>query len=390
MLPEDYKRSKVSMPSMDVAGFNAIVDAGMHKQYMHNALHLNQGNLFFSDISQFSGVAKTEWSWSCLLADFDNDGNRDIFVANGYKRDVFDGDVQQKLATFVNNNRSKYQSPQEMLGKDFKGFIDNYSPIKVKNYLFKNKGDLQFENVGDKWGFTETSFSNGAAIGDLDNDGDVDMVINNLDEEAFIYENTSAERNNYLKMKLVGPAGNADGIGAKVTAYYEGKIQYFENKTVRGYLSSNDPIVHFGLGKISTIDSVRVVWSDGKENVLRSIKSNQMIKVSYTESKTPKFKVEGKQVFRESDRLSQREMLIRTEGRITMRVGLRGSRGVCMFKEMGSSLKKKFKFSSMIKPSKTWVQPSLMRNRMETSICMSLAEEVSFQRVPFSIRIGFT
>ena len=126
MLPEDYKRSKVSMPSMDIEGFHAIVDAGMHKQYMHNALHLNQGNLFFSEISQLSGVAKTEWSWSCLLADFDNDGNRDIFVANGYRRDVFDGDVQQKLATFVDNNRNKYQSPQEMLEKDFKGFINNY------------------------------------------------------------------------------------------------------------------------------------------------------------------------------------------------------------------------------------------------------------------------
>src|SRR5688572_12948613 len=176
MLPEDYKRSKVSMPSMDVEGFNAIVNSGMHKQYMHNALHLNQGNLFFSEISQLSGVAKTEWSWSCLLADFDNDGLRDIFVANGYKRDVFDGDAEQKLAAYVRKNMHRYQSPQDMLKNGFKEFIEVYKSIKVRNYLFKNKGELQFENVSELWAFEATSFSNGAAVSDLDNDGDLELV----------------------------------------------------------------------------------------------------------------------------------------------------------------------------------------------------------------------
>jgi hypothetical protein len=300
MLPEDYKRSKVSMPSMDMEGFYAIVNAGMHKQYMHNALHLNQGNLFFSEISQLSGVAKTEWSWSCLLADFDNDGNRDIFVANGYRRDVFDGDLKQKLATFVNQNRSKYQSPQEMLEKDFKGFISNYDPIKVKNYVFKNNSDLTFKNVSDQWGFNETSFSNGAAVGDLDNDGDLDLVVNNLDEESFLYENTSSADNNYLKVKLIGPAGNANGIGAKVTIFFEGQLQYFENKTVRGYLSSNDPIVHFGLGQTNRIDSIKVVWNDGKQNILRNSKVNQLVQVAYVESKNVKPVPVAAPLFRES------------------------------------------------------------------------------------------
>lgn len=281
MLPEDYKRSRISMPSMDVSGFNAIVAGGMHKQYMHNALHLNQGNLFFSDISQFAGVAKTEWSWSCLLSDFDNDGNRDLFVANGYRRDVFDGDVGGKLTEFAKANRTKYSSPVEMLKKDFKLFIENYEPIKVKNYLFRNKGDLTFQNTGTLWGMNEVSFSNGAAVGDLDNDGDLDMVINNLDDEAFLYENTSAAKTNYLKVKLEGPMGNRDGIDAKVTVYHDNKTQYFQNKTVRGYLSSNDPMVHFGLGSTTKVDSVVVRWPDGKESIAGATQSNQTLKVSY-------------------------------------------------------------------------------------------------------------
>lgn len=285
MLPENYKRSKVSMPRMDVEGFWAIVDSGFQKQYMHNALHLNHGNLFFSDISQLSGLSKTEWSWSTLLCDFDNDGNRDIFVANGYRRDLFDGDILQKQDAYVKANMSKYASAEEMFTKGFKDYINIYDPIKVRNYLFKNKGNLQFENVSQAWGFEDSTFSNGAAVADLDNDGDLDLIINNLDQEALMYENTTDKKNNYIRLNLQGPQQNRQGIGAKVSLYYDGKMQqYFEQKTVRGYLSSNDPVVHFGLGKTQKIDSIIVQWLDGKENVLRNIESNKVVKVDYKES----------------------------------------------------------------------------------------------------------
>lgn len=285
MLPENYKRSKVSMPRMDVEGFWAIVDSGFQKQYMHNALHLNHGNLFFSDISQLSGLSKTEWSWSTLLCDFDNDGNRDIFVANGYRRDLFDGDILQKQDAYVKANMSKYASADEMFTKGFKDYINIYDPIKVRNYLFKNKGNLQFENVSQAWGFEDSTFSNGAAVADLDGDGDLDLVINNLDQEALVYENTTDKKNNYIRLNLQGPQQNLQGIGAKITLYYDGKMQqYFEQKVVRGYLSSNDPIVHFGLGKTQKIDSIVVQWLDGKENVLRNVESNKVVKVDYSES----------------------------------------------------------------------------------------------------------
>jgi hypothetical protein len=304
MLPDDYKRSRISMPSMDVEGFNNLINAGMHKQYMHNVLHLNQGNLFFSDVSQFSGVAKTEWSWSVLMSDFDNDGLRDMFVANGYKRDVFDGDVHRKILAFSQANMYKYASADEFLQKNFDRFIDLYEPIKVTNYLFRNEGGLKFSNVSAPWGFTDASFSNGAATSDLDNDGDLDLIVNNIDDEAFIYENTTAP-GNYLKVKLNGPPGNTLGFGAKVSVFNGGELQFFENKTVRGYLSSNDPVVHFGLGGNPTADSVLVRWPDGKENLITGVKSNQTLAVNWNESKVPAQVISKPKMFRDASALAQ-------------------------------------------------------------------------------------
>ncbi|MEQ1796833.1 MAG: VCBS repeat-containing protein [Lacibacter sp.] len=285
MLPENYKRSKVSMPRMDVSGFWAIVDSGFQKQYMHNVLHLNHGNGFFSDVSQMAGISKTEWSWATLASDFDNDGYRDIFVANGYRRDLFDGDIQQKQDMYVRANMNKYSSAAEMFEKGFKEYMDIYDPIKVRNYLFRNEGGLKFENVSEAWGFKDSTFSNGAAVADFDNDGDLDLVINNLDGVSDLYENIDQSKNNYLRLKLDGPDQNKDGIGAKVSLYYDGRLQqFFQQKTVRGYLSSNDPVVHFGVGKKDKIDSAVIVWPDGKSNTLQNLSANQVVKVNYKQA----------------------------------------------------------------------------------------------------------
>ena len=301
MRPEDYVRSKVSMPSMDVEGFNAIVDEGMHKQYMHNMLHLNQGNLFFSEISQLTGIAQTDWSWAILASDFTNNGYRDFLVTNGFRRDVFDGDTQQRLVEHIQKNKHKYRSPEDLFEKGFKDFVEVYKPVKVRNYLFRNNGKLKFDDVGEEWGFQETSFSNGAAVSDLDGDGDLDIIVNNLEDEAFIYENTSSSKHNHLKINLKGPKKNTFGLGAKITLYYGDEIQYFENKIVRGYLSSNDPIVHFGLGKNTKIDSVKVRWNDGKENLIKNITTNQLLVIDYLEAENRKITIPKKEnIFNEA------------------------------------------------------------------------------------------
>lgn len=285
MLPENYKRSKVSMPRMDVEGFWAIVDSGFQKQYMHNVLHLNHGNGFFTDVSQMAGISKTEWSWATLASDFDNDGDRDIFVANGYRRDLFDGDLQQKQETWIRANMNRYKSSEEMFEKGFKDFLQIYDPIRVRNYLFRNNGELKFENVSEAWGFKDSTFSNGAAVADFDNDGDLDLVINNLDGTSDLYENNNQSKNNYLRLKLEGPAGNKDGIGARVSVFYEGRLQqFFQQKTVRGYLSSNDPVIHFGLGTRTGADSVVVLWPDQKSTTIRTVKSNEVLNVSYKDA----------------------------------------------------------------------------------------------------------
>jgi len=281
MLPEDYERSKTTMASMNMQLFKDMTENGFHYQYMHNQLHLNQGNGIFSDISQYSGVSKTDWSWACLGSDFDNDGYRDLFITNGFKRDIWDKDANTLFNAYMRSPKSRGKTNEQKAQYIISLFKEN----KIPNYIYKNNGDLTFSKKIVEWGMDHDSFSSGAATADFDNDGDLDIAVNNIDGEAFIYRNTSEKlNNNHIKLKLVGPTKNPTGLGAKVTIKYNDTIQYHEFKTVRGYLSSVEPTVHFGLGKTANIDEINVVWNDGKVTNISNIKVNQLLPVLYSDA----------------------------------------------------------------------------------------------------------
>ncbi len=284
MMPSDFKKAKISMPSMNAEGFNALVDMGFYYQYMQNTIQLNQGNRLFSEVAHLTKMDKTEWSWTVLAADFNNSGNKDVLITNGYKRNVFDNDVDLRLQDFFSRNAPKYRSANDLISAKGEEIINLYKPIKERNYLFENKGDLEFTNRSQEWGFADESFSNGASLGDLDNDGDLDMVINNLDEEAFIFENTSNGAKNFLRVNFKGPTKNNFGIGAAVTLWHNGKQQFQEFKVVRGYLSSQEPFLHFGLGADTKIDTLEVTWPGGKKQWLRDVGVNRTITLSHADA----------------------------------------------------------------------------------------------------------
>ncbi len=291
MLPEEYVRSKTTMASMDVASYNDLIDKGFHHQYMHNMLQLNLGNGHFSEISQLAGITKTDWSWSCLGNDFNHDGNKDLYITNGYRRDVTDKDANIKFFKYINSPEIEKNS----VAKNTENILNLYQSTKLSNYLFSNNGDLTFSKVTDQWGLAEKSFSNGAATADLDNDGDLDLVVNNLESVAFVYENkTDKKDNNYVKIKLIGPEKNPSGIGAKIEAKCNGQVFFQQFKTTRGYLSSVEPIAHFGLGKNKIIDDLTITWPDGKVSSLQNINTNQTLDIKYAEAENVKAKDEVK------------------------------------------------------------------------------------------------
>ncbi len=277
MASEDHYRSKTNMRSMNAQEFKEMIDKGDHHQYMFNTLQLNNGSGSFSDIANIAGIAKTDWSWAGLLADLNNDGYKDIIISNGVKKDVRNNDFLTGL--------------YEELKTDSKDFykMSKLAPSNpLSNYIYKNINGYEFENVTKEWGFDLPSFSHGLSYADLDNDGDLDIVTNNMGSEASIYKNNS--NGNYLKIEFEGSAKNTFGYGAKVIVYNKDKIQLAENSVTRGYFSSKEPNLFFGLGKEKTVDSLKVIWPDRKVQVYRNLKVNKTLTAKHAKAKTPKAK----------------------------------------------------------------------------------------------------
>jgi hypothetical protein len=282
MLPEDNKRQKLLYGPENYEAYSLMVLNGFYFQNMRNMLHLNNGDGTYSEIGQFSGISKTDWSWAPLFADYDNDGLKDLFITNGYYRDYTNRDfLKYKGDYYFEKGKAKEKA-------DTFHLISTMTSTPLHNYIYKNNGDLTFTDKSMDWGFKDKNFSNGAAYADLDNDGDLDLVINNENATASVHKNLAREQHpemNYLQIILKGTGKNSKGAGAKVNFYSGQTTQYLEKIPSRGFQSSVSDRVHVGLGKSDKVDSIRIFWLSGNQTTLRDIKANQLLTV--TEEGTP-------------------------------------------------------------------------------------------------------
>jgi hypothetical protein len=289
MNPEDNYRKKMMMGANSYQIYQNTDYYGYQYQYVRNSLQLNQGprvrgndsigDPVFSDVGYFAGIAETDWSWTPLVTDFDNDGFRDVYITNGYPKDVTDHD-------FIAFRQQSFQ----IASKDY--ILEQIPEVKLHNYGYRNNGNLTFTNATAEWGLTLPTFSDGAAYADLDNDGDMDLVVNNINDEALLYENSAAQssvRQHFLSVKLDGDRGNKDGLGAFVEIYYGGKKQVYEQSPYRGYLSTVQLAPHFGLGAATAVDSLIVKWPNGRRQKLAGVAADQTVTVSVKNATEPFF-----------------------------------------------------------------------------------------------------
>ncbi|MEL6706506.1 MAG: VCBS repeat-containing protein, partial [Bacteroidota bacterium] len=288
MLPEDDRRLKLTSAYEGYNLYQAKVANDYHHQVMRNTLQRSNGDGTFSEVGQIAGVSATDWSWGALFADLDSDGFKDLYVANGVYRDVTDQDYINFLAD--EETRERVAAGVETgQGVDFLALTSEIPSTPIRNYAFRNEGltepgALRFTDATAAWGLDEPGFSNGAAYADLDGDGDLDLVVNNLGAPASIYENqTNAQANrHFLQVRLEGTAPNVFGIGAKVGVWTDGRANYLEHIPMRGFQSSMDYTLTFGLGEASAIDSVTVRWPDGLRQVVRSVAVDQVLTLRHT------------------------------------------------------------------------------------------------------------
>ncbi|MEO8470825.1 MAG: VCBS repeat-containing protein [Chryseolinea sp.] len=276
MLPEDNKRQKLLYGPENYEHYALMVMNGFYFQNMRNMLHLNNANGTFSEIGQFAGISKTDWSWAPLVADYDNDGFKDLFITNGYFRDYTNRDFLKYKGDYY------FQAAKEAQKADTFHLVSTMTSTPVHDYMYKNNGNNTFTDESIAWGFKDPDFSNGAAYADLDNDGDLDLVVNHQNETASVYKNNTRERNkgqHYLQLQLAASSNNSQALGAKITTHTKGKVQYFEHLTTRGFQSNVTGRVHIGLGQDEVVDTLNIVWPDQTDTTLLAVKADQLIKV---------------------------------------------------------------------------------------------------------------
>ncbi|MEC7265255.1 MAG: FG-GAP-like repeat-containing protein [Bacteroidota bacterium] len=278
MLPEGDERFKTTMTFEDWDKYQHNVRNGYYHQFTRNMLHKHNGvkkdgTISFSEVGRLLDVEATDWSWSALITDLDNDGFKDLYIANGLAQDILDKDYLNYIA-----NDEITRMIVSKKGVDYKQLIDIIPVNRIPNYVYAGGEGFQFKKKTNEWGLGEPSHSNGAAYGDLDNDGDMDLIVNNVNMPPFVYrnlENEKKQKNHFLKVELKGEKENTMAVGAKVTALANGKIFYLEQFINRGFQSSVDPRLHFGLGNLSQVDTLLVEWYYGKQTVLTNIQADQ-------------------------------------------------------------------------------------------------------------------